>query len=636
MITTNGVVVYAVLCALSTARLAISSFNAEGRIILDYVDPPSGFDHVGSSVAIKAENLGQNMHDDHDDIPPGLAARKDIMESMMTGRNEIGHGIDALKPKLKTGMLESKTKKEFSKVLFELEQLYCALREPTVDKLRRLGGLDPSPNCFFVQENPLPHAPLTSQADLLQPAQADRKGSGSIKSLKDSKYFKKAFIWNKLSSYVNHFGIQTGKNSPSSSSEPLLKHSDSLGSTTKRTDEHRLSPKNLVSDRVKKPARIPTVLEALLIEKRITTGDLGTPQDMMSGASDGDELRLGKGLTNEQKIGTWNSLQDKLIKMQSRDKVPDATEAKFLLQFVESIYLLGDHILRYRLLPSIDSLEIAKPDTVVKMIQFHTELLFRHLGESFYEAPESVVPELEFLRLGRAAKHFHMSVQALPTEAQGQVVHAVLRTILSHTPVDFHGGIPSEKFDEIRKTFLHDEFLERVHRLSSEIIKKPDADLREEKDNMTMVLFMGRLMRFFREPEMKTPPKQKKIEYQLVYYILNFFDAYHPPILKAMLDMWEKRLPQSQQMQNTFLLQDELEFMRVYLATYRNSNDRTYPQTELQIMPFVSMFMDDRNRYSQFHRWVKIFFVEIFDHHDWHESNFINRYQRFNIWMDKI
>ncbi|KAI9607996.1 hypothetical protein H4Q26_005449 [Puccinia striiformis f. sp. tritici PST-130] len=416
-------------------------------------------------------------------------------------------------------MLESKTKKEFSKVLFELEQLYCALREPTVDKLRRLGGLDPSPNCFFVQENPLPHAPLTSQADLLQPAQADRKGSGSIKSLKDSKYFKKAFIWNKLSSYVNHFAI--------------------------RSDQQRREPMNTACHpktwyliELKNQHEFLRFLEALLIEKRITTGDLGTPQDMMSGASDGDELDSGKDLpTNKRlELGTRSKTSLSKCNLETRFPMPQKQSSCFNLWNLSIFWA-----------------------TTFFDTDYYPPLT------SFYEAPESVVPELEFFETWSGC-------QALPyvrtSPAYRSSGTSCPRRPAYHTipyPVDFHGGIPSEKFDEIRKTFLHDEFLERVHRLSSEIIKKPDADLREEKDNMTMVLFMGRLMRFFRN-------------------VRHVGEAITTVTTDA----------------KYLSLQDELEFMRVYLATYRNSNDRTYPQTELQIMPFVSMFLDDRNNILNF------------------------------------
>ncbi|KAI9607117.1 hypothetical protein H4Q26_005631 [Puccinia striiformis f. sp. tritici PST-130] len=66
------------------------------------------------------------------------------------------------------------------------------------------------------------------------------------------------------------------------------------------------------------------------------------------------------------------------------------------------------------------------------MVKFHIELLFLKHKNKFFVAPDSVIPQLEFLTTGSAVKHLHRSIKALTDEDQQHVVYLSLRTVVSH------------------------------------------------------------------------------------------------------------------------------------------------------------------------------------------------------------
>ncbi|KAH9447317.1 hypothetical protein Pst134EA_029351 [Puccinia striiformis f. sp. tritici] len=55
-------------------------------------------------------------------------------------------------------------------------------------------------------------------------------------------------------------------------------------------------------------------------------------------------------------------------------------------------------------------MELFKLPAVMNTVQTHIQLLFRIWGQSFFDKPESVIPQIEFLETSPTLKHFHRAI----------------------------------------------------------------------------------------------------------------------------------------------------------------------------------------------------------------------------------
>ncbi|KAA1082699.1 hypothetical protein PGT21_011140 [Puccinia graminis f. sp. tritici] len=208
--------------------------------------------------------------------------------------------------------------------------------------------------------------------------------------------------------------------------------SDSLDPTSQiSTDAHPFSSNSFDRAAVAKSQEIPTLLESALGDGVIPIGDLYIHPN---GAFNLDQSR-----SNSRKVEYLNSLQERIMGFKSLDGTPDHSKIDFQLEFLQAFFLLGDHIIRYGLLPSrfIDRIEMFKAKNVLKMVNLHVQLLFQRWGVRFFDIDKTVVPELEFLMSNQAVKHFHRSIKALLGEDQKQVVHLILDTMITQAPHHF-------------------------------------------------------------------------------------------------------------------------------------------------------------------------------------------------------
>ncbi|POW15343.1 hypothetical protein PSTT_02267 [Puccinia striiformis] len=339
--------------------------------------------------------------------------------------------------------------------------------------------------------------------------------------------------WKTLTSY-KPYARRAGSRDNPVLFEPLLAGSGSTDSELLiSTDEQhqRLTFKPLLADKIKKPK---TVLEALLAERRTPIGDLMRPVNPLNGLP--DNFELGGSLTDPEKIKAWNSLQGKLDEFKSSDlRILTGKEAQFRLEVLKAFCFLGDHVLRNKLLTSVESINSFKPETTIKMVEFYTELQIHILGAEFFTSRRSIIPDLEFLTSGWDVRHFHRSIKALSAENREQIVHAVMMRILSHTQEHFPSTQLSGRFTEICEEFRRPEFLGEVRSLSS-ALSHAGLDTDHVMEASPIVPFTGKLIKFFQKPDMAiTNLEQRRIEYQLVYYLLNFLDENHHLIIERIM-----------------------------------------------------------------------------------------------------
>ncbi|KAI7953191.1 hypothetical protein MJO29_008822 [Puccinia striiformis f. sp. tritici] len=237
-------------------------------------------------------------------------------------------------------------------------------------------------------------------------------------------------------------------------------------------------------------------------------------------------------------------------------------------------------------------------------------VLEAHLAEDGHKVGDMVFPE------------------ALPTEHHPQLIHDVLRTILSHTPQEFPSEESSgQRFQQLREEFLRAEFLEEARILSLALKShEPATDLLEKPENIQLVNFVKDLMHYIDEPvvqdlmhytdvrKMLKTNKKERVEFQLVYYMIDFLDKYYQPIVDTIAKHREDHVSVEQAEADFLLFQEKLSFLRVYLKTYRNrSLDSTYkPRPDWEDLQIYRSKVYDRK--SSFGQWYHNFIRDILMH----------------------
>ncbi|KAI9607162.1 hypothetical protein H4Q26_005677 [Puccinia striiformis f. sp. tritici PST-130] len=236
------------------------------------------------------------------------------------------------------------------------------------------------------------------------------------------------------------------------------------------------------------------------------------------------------------RIQLWNSLETKITNLKS-----DQTnvEEKQIIHpvdqttLIKSLYFMGDFILRNGMMPPefIDNIQIFKLETLQKMIEYHIELQFEWFERDFFDRECSLIPQLGFLTSGPTVSHFHRSIEALSERDQMHVVYTTLKTImrLAHNNMPGDEGQLSEQFAPLRHEFLQLDFLAEVDSLSSRLSDRQDAIDLHNFNNLPIVILLDYTIQFFQNPLINFPPGQTRIEFQLVYFILDFTHRYYRP-----------------------------------------------------------------------------------------------------------
>ncbi|KNE92338.1 hypothetical protein PSTG_14296 [Puccinia striiformis f. sp. tritici PST-78] len=309
----------------------------------------------------------------------------------------------------------------------------------------------------------------------------------------------------------------------------------------------------------------------------------------------------------QERIKRWNYLQKVLLEFQAEDN--RYTSPNFKLRYLESVYLLGELIYRHNLLPpdSIKEIEIFKPTSLFKMIEYHVELLFSRGKEYFFDMSDSVIPELEFLTTGNAVKHFHRPIKDLSARDQKHAVYLVLKIILRHAPWFSSGrngwGI-SPWFEDIRVRFTRDGFLEDADRLSLAISNNPrNVDFSDDGNTRTIILVDHVLLYLDDCPEAMNK-MNNRVAFQVVFYISNFLREYYHPIVQAV----DNRTGISTYAQ--------FDFLRGYLKFFRNRFEDPSSLQKPVDLTSLRMRLDPSHITKYFIEWTDIVTAREFGHLD--------------------
>ncbi|KAI7947521.1 hypothetical protein MJO28_009429 [Puccinia striiformis f. sp. tritici] len=367
-----------------------------------------------------------------------------------------------------------------------------------------------------------------------------------------------------------------------------------------------------------------TLHQALSGGKGIPIGNLPI-SSTRRGLLDGEELEIVHGKVVKPMIELWNPLEKKLIDFQTaQHDALDDIKAEFQLDFLRSLFLLGDYIFTYGLLPSefIENIKIFQPQTVKDMVKFHIELLFLKHKHKFFVAPDSVIPQLEFLTTGSAVKHLHRSIK---DEDQQHVVYLSLRTVVSHALENFPDRQLGSAYTDISSRFCRDEFLDEARRLSSALRDEPDIDHLKRSEHSSVVLLIEKLLIYFRSP--MSTVIFRRLGFQLTFYILEYLEHNFQPIMEAMLREDEP-----------ILFQMQLKFTSSYLKFFRNRDQYPISMYENPDMSFLTMWEDESKDPDSVHlrRWIRVFFVDTFQHDTWQELEGTTPTERYNIWMARL
>jgi hypothetical protein len=117
----------------------------------------------------------------------------------------------------------------------------------------------------------------------------------------------------------------------------------------------------------------------------------------------------------QEVMENWKFLEQKLIGLQAeKDDQLRKTEPDFKLKFLEYMYLLGDLIHERQRVPShfIQGIQIFKPDTLFKMVEYQLDLQLSKWGIRFFEYSGSkLLPYLDSIQKNPTMEHFHRSIQ---------------------------------------------------------------------------------------------------------------------------------------------------------------------------------------------------------------------------------
>ncbi|KNF03285.1 hypothetical protein PSTG_03550 [Puccinia striiformis f. sp. tritici PST-78] len=385
-------------------------------------------------------------------------------------------------------MLDTRSKKEFLEIQYQLEQLLHGLKPSILERVRRLSGLGPSlATVQFKLDTESKEGDVISS---LKPAAA---------RITNDKHRPNAGIDSRSglsrSMAALHLDADTGR-------EGLT----STGNSAKKQKDNR---------RYEFYDDILGVLKERMLHKEMTI---------------------------------WNSLQTSLIGFQARNHLVK-TDAKFLLGFLKILYRLRDLIHEYRLMPTnfINNLEISKPQTLFNMVEYYIELSFSKWQGKFFEIPGSLIPQLEFLTTRLSAKHFSRSINDLGAKHQRDIVYLVLTSILRHEPCDSPDS--SQSFTRIREEILHGDFLGEVDRLSSASKRSElGIDVLADIQNHRIVGLIKSMVHLFQNPSRMSIGRTERLHYQLVFYIIDFIEKYYQPIFNKIVSeggtsvLFEKQL----------------------------------------------------------------------------------------------
>ncbi|KAI9609947.1 hypothetical protein H4Q26_006938 [Puccinia striiformis f. sp. tritici PST-130] len=379
-----------------------------------------------------------------------------------------------------------------------------------------------------------------------------------------------------------------------------------------------------------KTTRASTVLETNLVRSGIQLGRLAIDRGSARGELHGDVLDVVKGFLADDKIQImWNYVEAKLLFFSSRKFKPsNREEGKYLLEFLQSLFLFSDYIYTYRLLPPqfLKNIKISRLPYISSIIELQVKTMFLKNRE-FFHATESMIPQMDFLTTGPSLKHLHRSMKAIPSQHHIYLVRPALREIFHLTNLFDTTNISNLRFKQIRTRFCRGTFFNVARQLSSALREAPDMDYRARDEYLSVVSLIDDMIKFFQDPPRGELPTDKdRVEFQIIFYSLDFFDKYFQPIMGAMKRT--QMIPQ--------LFEQQLDYMRSFLKFFQNQlQDPSLYQYFKKDRTFMKMYRDRSAENESLRQWIKIVPLTLFYDIKIPSLFGIRRSPKFSMWMCK-
>ncbi|KAI7966206.1 hypothetical protein MJO29_001954 [Puccinia striiformis f. sp. tritici] len=163
-------------------------------------------------------------------------------------------------------------------------------------------------------------------------------------------------------------------------------------------------------------------------------------------------------------------------------------------------------------------------------------------------------------------------------------------------------------FSHVCEGFREPQFLVGAQHLAERLTKTPELDYRADEGDLQRIDLIEDLIDFFQDPPRTSLSDQERLEFQLIFYVLDFVDKYYQPIIEAMERRQELRL----------LFRKQLEYMRSYLKFHQTrSRDPVAYSKSVKQETFSMMFNDKSRENEDLRQWIRTVPLALFHQNSW-------------------
>ncbi|KAI9618018.1 hypothetical protein KEM48_006958 [Puccinia striiformis f. sp. tritici PST-130] len=181
-------------------------------------------------------------------------------------------------------------------------------------------------------------------------------------------------------------------------------------------------------------------------------------------------------------------------------------------------------------------------------------------------------------------------------------------------------------FPKFAQSYVRIDFFEVAQKFSLALSKAPDMKYRDEDENGSIVNLIDELIKFFQDPPRELLSDKERIEFQIIFYSLDFLDNYFQPIMVAMAR--RQMIPP--------LFRKQLDYMRSFLRFFQKQfQDPSVFRYLTQDQTFMKMHRDRDVENESLRQWIETVPLTLFRDIGWSDRFGIRRSPRFTIWMCK-
>ncbi|KAI7961396.1 hypothetical protein MJO28_001885 [Puccinia striiformis f. sp. tritici] len=342
----------------------------------------------------------------------------------------------------------------------------------------------------------------------------------------------------------------------------------------------------------------------------------------------GDELSIVRRHMDDESIRIWNSVEERLAEFGSGStRIATPSEGEFIADFLRTYYLLGDYVYTHGLLPAnvIAKMKLFNFPTLADRINLYIRALCR-AHDYYFDEASSVIPQMEFLTTGRSVAHFHRSLKALHPKYHSAIVYLAVRATINAAPLELSQGLSRGSFSWLCAGFVQLTFFNRAEHLSSALMRTPDMDHRGTIKSHSVVDLIRELTKFFHEPLVRELSDEVRVEFQIVFYMLDFIDRYLQPIIKTMID--REQIPT--------IFPKQMQYMRSYLRFFHKQYENPAGfKYSIKDTAFIKMGQGRSSKNASLRQWIRDVPLILFPHVGWRDRLGLQRSPniKYNLWM---